>query len=274
VNLSRSDVQRLLAEHSIRPTKALGQNFVGDPNTVERIARLSGVGPDTVVVEIGAGLGSLTVALAATGARVLAVEVDRRLVDILGSTVADERVEVVEADALALDWGALLEGWPDPVVLVANLPYSVATPVVLRALERAPRIVRMLLMVQREVGERWVARPGDRAYGAVSVKIAYWAAAAVVGRVPATVFVPRPKVESVLVELVRRPNPPLDPAVVSYDRLESVVRAGFAHRRKMLRRALAGVVEPGAFEAAGVAPTARAEELGLEQWGALASVPA
>jgi 16S rRNA (adenine1518-N6/adenine1519-N6)-dimethyltransferase len=274
VNLSRSDVQRLLAEHSIRPTKALGQNFVGDPNTVERIARLSGVGPDTVVVEIGAGLGSLTVALAATGARVLAVEVDRRLVDILGSTVADDRVEVVEADALALDWGALLEGWPDPVVLVANLPYSVATPVVIRALEGAPRIVRMLLMVQREVGERWVARPRAPAYGAVSVKIAYWATAAVVGRVPATVFVPRPKVESVLVELVRRPNPPLDPAVVSYDRLESVVRAGFAHRRKMLRRALAGVVEPGAFEVAGVPPTARAEELGLEQWGALASVPA
>ncbi len=274
MNLSRSDVQRLLAEHNIRPTKALGQNFVADPNTVERIARLSGVGPETVVVEIGAGLGSLTVALAATGARVLAIEVDRRLADILRSTAADERVEVVQADALRLDWGALLEGRDDPVVLVANLPYSVATPVVIRALERAPRIVRMLVMVQREVGERWVAGPGDPAYGAVSVKISYWATATVAGRVPASVFVPRPKVESVLVELVRRTTPAIDPSVASYDRFESVVRAGFAHRRKMLRRALAGVVEPGAFERAGVAPTARAEELGVEQWGALARMPA
>jgi 16S rRNA (adenine1518-N6/adenine1519-N6)-dimethyltransferase len=269
VNLSRSDVQRLLAEHGIRPTKSLGQHFVADPNTVERIARLSGVGPETVVVEIGAGLGSLTVALAATGARVVAVELDRRLVEVLKATVEGDRIDVVEADALALDWGALLHGRPDPVVLVANLPYNVATQVVLRALERAPRVESMLVMVQREVGERWVAGPGDPAYGAVSVKIAYWGTACIAGRVPQTVFVPRPKVESVLVELVRRSAPPLDPEV-PYERFESVVRAGFAHRRKMLRRTLAGVVEPEAFARAGVAPTARAEELGLKQWGALA----
>jgi 16S rRNA (adenine1518-N6/adenine1519-N6)-dimethyltransferase len=127
-------------------------------------------------------------------------------------------------------------------------------------------------MVQREVGERWVAVPGDPAYGAVSVKIAYWAAAAVIGRVPATVFVPRPKVESVLVRMRRHPEPVIDPAVVTYKRFEAVVRAGFAHRRKMLRQSLAGTVEPSAFEAAGVAPSARAEELDVAAWGKLARV--
>jgi len=272
VTLSRSEVQRLLAEHGIRPTKALGQNFVADPNTVERIARLAGLVPGVTVVEVGAGLGSLTVALAHAGAHVVAIEVDPRLVAALRDTVAGLDVDVVQADALRLDWEALLGGLPGPVALVANLPYSVATPVVVRVLEEAPRVDRLLVMVQREVGERWVAGPGDPAYGAVSVKIAYWATASVVGRVPPTVFVPRPRVDSVLVEMRRRPDPAVDPAVVPYERFATVVRAGFAHRRKMLRRSLAGTVEPAAFESAGVAPTARAEELGVAAWGKLARV--
>jgi 16S rRNA (adenine1518-N6/adenine1519-N6)-dimethyltransferase len=270
VTLSRSEVQRLLAEHGIRPTKALGQNFVADPNTVERIARLAELAPGATVVEVGAGLGSLTLALAGVGARVLAIEVDHRLIDALRETVAGLDVDVTVADALRLDWEGLLGDLPGPVALVANLPYSVATPVVIRVLEQAPRIGRLLVMVQREVGERWVALPGDPAYGAVSVKIAYWASASVVGRVPPTVFIPRPKVESVLVEMRRLPDPAIDPAVVPYARFESVVRAGFAHRRKMLRRSLAGTVEAAAFEAAGVAPTARAEELGVAAGGELA----
>jgi 16S rRNA (adenine1518-N6/adenine1519-N6)-dimethyltransferase len=272
VTLSRSELQRLLAEHGIRPTKALGQNFVADPNTVERIARLAELPAGSTVVEVGAGLGSLTLALAGAGARVLAIEIDPRLVAVLRETVAELDVEVIHADALRLDWGELLADVPGPVALVANLPYSVATQVVVRVLEEAPRIDRLLVMVQREVGERWVAAPGDPAYGAVSVKIAYWASASVVGRVPPTVFVPRPKVDSVLVRLRRRPDPAVDPTVVSYARFEAVVRAGFAHRRKMLRRSLAGTVEPAAFEAAGVAPSARAEELGVAAWGELARV--
>jgi 16S rRNA (adenine1518-N6/adenine1519-N6)-dimethyltransferase len=272
VTLSRSDVQRLLAEHDIRPSKALGQNFVADGNTVERIARLAQLPPGSTVIEVGAGLGSLTLALAAVGARVIAIEIDRRLAAALKQVVAGLDVEVVEADALRLDWTEVLTGLPSPVALVANLPYSVATPLVVRVLEEAPAIGRLLVMVQREVGERWVARPGDAAYGAVSVKIAYWATASVVGRVPATVFVPTPKVESVLVSIQRRPEPAIDPAVVPYTRFEAVVRAGFAHRRKMLRRSLAGTVEPDAFEAAGVAPSARAEELGVAAWGELARV--
>src|SRR4051794_1677213 len=262
----------LLAEHGISPSRALGQNFVVDPNTVRRIARLAGVGEGDRVVEIGAGLGSLTLALAATGATVTAVEIDRHLVPILRSVVAGagagagDSVEVVEGDALRLDWGALLGDttW----TLVANLPYNVATPLVADLLDGVPAIRRMLVMVQREVGDRLAARAGGDAYGAVSVKVAYWATASVVGRVPPTVFVPQPRVESALVEIVRRPQPAVD---APYDRLFELVRAGFATRRKMLRRSLAGLVEPAAFEAAGVAPQARAEELDVAAWGRLAA---
>jgi 16S rRNA (adenine1518-N6/adenine1519-N6)-dimethyltransferase len=272
VSLSRSDLQRLLATYGIRPSKALGQNFVADANTVERIVRLAEITPGVTAVEVGAGLGSLTLALSATGAKVVAIEVDRRLAGALRQVVDGSAVEVVEADALRLSWPELLAGRPGPVVLVANLPYRVATPVVVRVLEEAPEIARSLVMVQREVGERWVAAPGAPAYGAVTVKVAYWCFASIVGRVPATVFVPRPKVDSVLVRLVRRPEPAVDPEIVPYRRLETVVRAGFAHRRKMLRRGLAGVVDPDAFTRAGVDPSARAEELDVAAWGRLAEV--
>ena len=275
MTLTRSQLLALLAEHGISPSRALGQNFVADPNTVRRIARLAGVGPGDRVVEIGAGLGSLTLALAATGAAVTAVEIDRHLVPILRSVVtgaetganpAGGTVDVVEGDALRLDWDALLG--PSTWTLVANLPYNVATPLVADLLDGVPNIRRMLVMVQREVGERLAARPGDDAYGAVSVKVAYWATAAVVGRVPATVFVPQPRVESALVEIVRRPEPAVG---APYDRLFQLVRAGFATRRKMLRRALSGLIDPAAFEAAGIAPEARAEELDVAAWGRLAA---
>jgi 16S rRNA (adenine1518-N6/adenine1519-N6)-dimethyltransferase len=155
---------------------------------------------------------------------------------------------------------------------VANLPYNVATPLVLRALVEVPAVSDLLVMVQREVGERLAAGAGEKAYGAVSVRVAYFARAELAGRVPASVFVPRPRVESVLVRITRLPAPAVDPALVSYERLDAVVRAGFAHRRKMLRRALAGVVEPEAFEAAGVRPDARAEELDVTAWGRLAAL--
>lgn len=263
----------LLEEHGLRPSRALGQNFVADPNTVRRIAHLAEVGPRDNVVEIGAGLGALTLALAETGASVVAIETDRRLVPVLEVQVAGAApgsVRVVEADAMKVDFAEVLAGaacW----VLVANLPYNVAVPLVARVLDEVPPVTRLLVMVQREVGERLAAGPGDGAYGAVSVKVAYHAVARVVGRVPASVFVPRPKVESALVRIDRRPAVAVDPAVVGPDRLFAVVRAGFAHRRKMLRRALAGVVEEAAYEAAGVAPSARAEELSVESWGRLAA---
>ncbi|HUI04642.1 MAG TPA: 16S rRNA (adenine(1518)-N(6)/adenine(1519)-N(6))-dimethyltransferase RsmA [Acidimicrobiales bacterium] len=272
---SPQHVRAVLGRHGLRPRRALGQNFVADANTVRRIARLAELGPDSRVVEIGAGLGALTVALAETGASVTAVEVDTRLVPVLREAAQGTAVRVVEADALTLDWSALLDGVlagaarPE-AILVANLPYNVAVPVLARVLDEAPRVTRMLVMVQREVGERLVAVPGSKAYGAVSVKVAYHAEARLVGRVPATVFVPRPKVESVLVRIERRPTPAVDPVEVPAAQLFALVRAGFAQRRKMLRRALAGVVPAEAFEAAGIDAAARAESLSVEEWGRLA----
>jgi 16S rRNA (adenine1518-N6/adenine1519-N6)-dimethyltransferase len=266
VTLTRGEVLDLLERHRLRPSRALGQNFVTDPNTVRRIARLADVGPEDRVVEVGAGLGSLTLALAETGASVTAVEADKYLVPVLRAVVeeAGADVDVVEGDALRLDWPALLgdERW----VLVANLPYNIATPLLVELLERAPGIERMLVMVQREVAERLAAPAGTGARGGVSVKVEYWASASVVGRVPASVFVPRPKVESALVRLDRHAAP-----LVDADRaaLFALVDRGFGQRRKMLRRSLAGVVDPACFDKAAVAPSARPEELTLDEWARL-----
>ena len=274
-----TDIHELLVANDLHPSRALGQNFVADGNTVRRIVRLAGIGGGRRVVEIGAGLGSLTLALVEAGASVTAVEIDRYVVPVLRAQVEPLGVRVVEADALTLDWAELLRAPEDETwSLVANLPYNVAVPLVIRVLEEARPVTSLLVMVQREVGERLAAGAGDEAYGAVSVKVAYWATASVVGRVPASVFIPRPRVESVLVRLDRRADRGTDPAgagtgpgIPTYDRLFSVVRGGFAHRRKMLRRSLEGLVRPEAFEATGIRPTARAEELGLADWERLAS---
>jgi 16S rRNA (adenine1518-N6/adenine1519-N6)-dimethyltransferase len=268
VTHSPADITRLLAAHGISPSRALGQNFVADANTVRRIARLADVGPGDRVVEVGAGLGSLTLALAETGAAVTAIEVDRHLLPVLEDVVGHTSVRVVGADAMTLDWAELLGN--DTWTLVANLPYNVATPLVADLLDGVPAVTRMLVMVQREVAERLAATPGTRAYGGVTVKVAYWAEAEIVGRVPATVFVPKPRVESALVSITRRATPAVGPEVTP-DRLFTLVRAGFGQRRKMLRRSLAELVPPEAFEAAGIEPTARAEELDVAAWGRLAA---
>jgi 16S rRNA (adenine1518-N6/adenine1519-N6)-dimethyltransferase len=273
VTLTAREVSQLLSSHGLRPRRALGQNFVVDPNTVRRIARISGVGPGDRVVEIGPGLGSLTLALAETGADVIAVEADRHLIPVLRDVLEATSVRVVLADAMHVDWADLLgdqPGW----VMVANLPYNIATPLVADVLDGVPAVTRMLVMVQREVGERLAARPGEAAYGAVSVKVAYWATASIPGRVPPSVFIPRPNVESVLVSIERRPSPAVDPATVAADRLFAVVKAGFSQRRKMLRRSLAGIIPPDAFDTAGVSPQSRAEELDVAAWGRLAAAGA
>lgn len=285
MTLSPRQVRELLDEHGLTPSRALGQNFVVDPNTVRRIAALAEVGPGDRVVEIGPGLGSLSLALAETGASVVAVEIDRHLVPALRSVVEPVGVRVVEGDARKVDWASVLgapgpDSGPDGSAgsagswsLVANLPYNIATSLVLDLLADVPAIERMLVMVQREVGERLAARVGDDAYGIPSVKAAYWARAEVVGRVPPTVFVPQPRVDSALVRLVRHPAPVVD-AGVDRERLFRLIDAGFGQRRKMLRRSLAGLVDPGAFEVADVRPEARAEELDLAAWSRLASAPA
>ncbi len=282
----RAEIHELLLANDLRPSRALGQNFVADGNTVRRIVRLAGITEGDRVVEIGAGLGSLTLALVEAGATVTAVEIDRHVLPVLRAQVEPLGARVVEADALTVDWPVLLgpgpvgpeAGDPGPAdarpwSLVANLPYNVAVPLVMRVLEEAPQVTSLLVMVQREVGERLAAGAGDEAYGAVSVKVAYWARAQLVGRVSASVFIPRPRVESVLVRLDRRPNrsPADGPGTEAYDRLFAVVRGGFAHRRKMLRRSLEALVRPEAFEAVGIRPTARAEELDLAEWERLAA---
>ncbi len=267
MTLSAREIAEALDRHGLAPTKALGQNFVVDPNTVRRIARLAGVGPGDRVVEIGAGLGSLTLALIETGADVTAIEVDRGLVPVLREHLAGRDVRIVEADALALDWEELLPGggW----VLVANLPYNVGTPLLADLLASVPAIERFLVMVQLEVAERLVAAAGDPARGALSVKVEAQATARLVGRVGPNVFLPRPAVESALVELRRRTHPAL--AGVDTGTLFVVVERAFGQRRKMLRRSLSGLVDAEAIAAAGVDPTLRPEQLELAAWARLAS---
>ena len=265
---SRPAIHELLERGGLAPRRDLGQNFVADPNTVRRIASLAEIGQGDHVVEIGAGLGSLTLALADTGATVLAVEVDRGIVPVLREVVADRpNVIVVEADAMATDWSALLtehgpsHGW----TLVANLPYNVGTPLVCDLLDDVPAITSMLVMVQKEVAERFAARPGSKQYGAVSVKTAFWADARLAATVPASVFVPRPNVESALVRIDRHDPPDVDPQAMFV-----LVKQAFGQRRKMLRRSLSGVVTTDEFDAADVAPDSRPEQLDLAAWVRLA----
>lgn len=264
--LTPSALRALAARHGITPRKSLGQNFLIEPALAQRIAELSGAGPGDRVLEIGAGLGSLTVALASTGARVLAVERDRRLIPVLEELAqSSPNVEVALADATAVDWGELLKG--EPWSVVANLPYNVAVPVVMRILGEEPRVRRLLVMVQREVGERLCAKPGDPSYGAVSLRVAYHAEARLVRRVPPSVFWPRPTVESVLVSLVRR-RPP-----VQIDRaaLWHVIEVAFNQRRKTMRSALLrlGFAPEAALDvlaACGIDPSERPERLGLPEF--------
>jgi 16S rRNA (adenine1518-N6/adenine1519-N6)-dimethyltransferase len=223
------------------------------------------------VVEVGAGFGSLTVALAATGARVLAIEFDRALVPALHEVVGDAaNVRVLAADATKLDWtGEIDDG---PWVLCSNLPYNIAVPVVLDVLERAPSADRLVVLVQREVGERFAAGPGHEQYGPVSLRVAFRARAELVRRVPREVFWPRPAAVSVVVRLRRRPRPPVD---VDEERLWRVVDAGFAERRKTIRSAVVrlGVDRERAddlLRGCAIDPRARAEQLPLEAFAAIA----
>lgn len=262
---TRTQLRALLERHGLEASRALGQNFVVDPNTVRRIARLAGVGPGDHVVEIGAGLGSLTLALTETGAEVTAVEMDRHLVPVLDEVLADTDVRLVTGDAMQLDWDEIL-GADRHFTLVANLPYNIATPLVLDLLAGVPAITRMLIMVQKEAGQRLAATPGTAAWGIPSVKIGLRARARIVGLVGPDVFLPRPRVDSALVEIIRSEEPAVD---TDLDVLTSLVEQAFNRRRKMLRRSLADAVPPAAFERSGIDPAARPEQLTVEDWGRL-----
>ena len=216
-------------------------------------------GKRALVVGAGSGIGRAVVAaFGEEGANIAVLERDPYKCDALRQELP--QVPVVEGDAMTLDWAALLAG-ADRWCLVANLPYNVATPLVADLLDEVPAIKRFLVMVQKEVAQRLAAPARHPAYGPVSVKVAYWGTARMVGDVPASVFFPRPNVESALVEIVRRPPPEVD-----REAMFGLVKTAFGQRRKMLRRSLVDHVTPLQFAHAEVAPTARPEELGLDEW--------
>ena len=279
--LGPADVREVAGRLGVRPSKRLGQNFVVEQGTVRKIAALAAVGPDDVVLEVGPGLGSLTLALLEAGpARIVAVEIDRALAAELPITLAArapglaDRVTVLHADALGVREADLAGFSPD--LLVANLPYNVAVPVLLHLLAALPALARGLVMVQAEVADRICAAPGSRVYGAPSVKVAWFAAARPAGTVPRTVFWPVPNVDSRLVAL-RRHDPPA--VTVGRGEVFAVIDAAFGQRRKTLRAALAGWAgsAPEAerlLRAAGIDPGARGEALGVAEFARLAAVRA
>jgi len=271
--LDPSAVRDLARRLDLRPSKQRGQNFVTDANTVRRIVATAGVGPDDTVLEVGPGLGSLTLALLPVVRRVVAVEIDERLGRALPQTVAERLPERADALEVVVDDALTMSELPEaPTAVVANLPYNVAVPVLLHLLDRFPDWTRGLVMVQAEVADRLVAPPGSRTYGVPSVKVAWYAAARRVGSVPATVFWPVPNVESGLVALERRPPPA---TTASRDRVFAVIDAAFGQRRKMLRSALAGLAgsspaAEAAITAAGLDPTDRGERLGIAEFARIA----
>ena len=278
--LGPAEIRQLAADLGLRPTKALGQNFLHDPNTIRRIVRTADLEADDVVVEVGPGLGSLTLGLLPAVTQVTAIEIDPVLAATLPGTVAArlpgraDRLRVLAADALRLD---VLPD-PQPTALVANLPYNVAVPVVLHLLAQLPTLRQGLVMVQAEVAQRLAATPGSRVYGVPSVKLAWYASVRQAGSVPRAVFWPVPNVDSGLVAFTRRPLPP-DAGAASRPAVFAAVDAAFAQRRKTLRSALAGwagspVRAEAVLRAAGVDPGLRGEALDVADFVRIAAAAA
>lgn len=267
--LGPAEIRELAARLGVAPTKKLGQNFLHDPNTIRRIVAAAGLTPGDVALEVGPGLGSLTLGLVAAVRHVHAVEIDPTLAAALPSTVTAPHLTVHTADALRVRGG---DFDPPPTVLVANLPYNVAVPVVLHLLAELPGLRSGLVMVQKEVADRLTAGPGSKVYGVPSVKLAWYAEAKPAGKVPPAVFWPVPNVDSGLVAFTRHEPPP------GADRRSvfAVIDAAFAQRRKTLRAALAGWAG-GAdaaeriLTAAGISPQARGESLTVTQFAAIAA---
>jgi 16S rRNA (adenine1518-N6/adenine1519-N6)-dimethyltransferase len=271
--LGPAEIRALAARLGVAPTKTLGQNFVHDPNTVRRIVRAAELDPAEVVVEVGPGLGSLTLGLLGAGSHVHAVEIDPALAAQLPATVAEyapqtaAALSVHAADALKI---TSVELAPPPTALVANLPYNVAVPVVLHLLAEVPTLRHGLVMVQKEVADRLTAEPGSKVYGVPSLKLAWYAEARFAGKVPASVFWPVPNVESGLVAFsCRRPPAGADRADVF-----AAIDAAFGQRRKMLRSSLvswAGAATAELLALAGIDPTARGEQLTVTDFARLAA---
>lgn len=264
---TRTEITRLLEEHGLSPIRRLGQNFLADGNVTRKIVAAAGVGRRDRVVEIGAGTGTLTSALAGAGASVVAYEIDERLRPVLERVTAGLDVELRFADVTEVDLSeALRDG---PWTMVSNLPYNVGTPVLMDALRTADAITRFVVMVQKEVAERLIATEGSEAYGIPSVVTQIHASPELLFKVPPQVFVPAPRVESAVVAMDRKPAPD------NSERAIELAQAGFGQRRKMLRRSLSGVLtDPIAdLESVGINPSSRAEDLSPDDYIRLASVP-
>lgn len=270
--LGRRESRDLLERHGLSPRTSLGQHFLVDPNSIRKIVAAAAPEPGEQILEVGAGLGSLTVGLVEAGADVVAVEHDRGLEGPLGEVLSGRDVRLVWGDALTLDYHRLLEG--RATRMVSNLPYNIATPLVMQLLQDQPEISELVVMVQREVGERLAASAGEDAYGGVSAKVAYLAEGQVLFPISRRVFLPEPDVDSVVVRLRRRSEPPV---AGDRERIFGVIEAGFATRRKTIRNALRGAgidasdVE-SALASAGVDGGERAERLGLPEFAAIARV--
>ena len=266
--LTPTEIRDLASKLDLKPTKKLGQNFVTDQNTVEKIVRTSKVSKDSIVLEVGPGLGSLTLALLATGAKVFAVEIDQRLAGLLPNTAkskgfSGDQLEVINKDALEITTHEV----KNPNILVANLPYNVSVPVIIHILETFPSIENYLVMVQSEVADRLAASPGSRTYGSPSVKLQWYGEVSKAGSVSRSVFWPVPNVDSDLVQITRKKD--VDQSIRK--ELFAVVDAAFSQRRKMLRSALSSMCAGSEkaseiLESAQIDPQLRGEALNVDDY--------
>tara|TARA_Y100001970_G_scaffold224972_1_gene277449 strand:- start:811 stop:1653 length:843 start_codon:yes stop_codon:yes gene_type:complete len=264
-----SEVRSLLDRHSIIPSRSLGQNFVIDPNIIRKTIRLAELQSEDQVLEIGPGIGALTCGLE-EAKRVIVIEFDRYLLPPLKETLQEaemlEKTEILHADAMEIKWDEFFSTRPGPWKMISNLPYNISSTLLLNILDHAPQVTDLLVMVQREVGERFAAGPGTASYGIPSVKAQYWSEVSIVGNVPPKVFFPAPNVDSVLLKFSRR----LDLEKVDLELMWRLLKIGFGQRRKMLRKSLKGYIGIAEFNSAGLDPESRPQDLTVNDWVSLA----
>ncbi len=269
--LTRTQITNQLDSHEVAPSRALGQNFLCDPSMIDKIVRLSKAGSDDHVIEVGPGLGSLTLALAEIASQVSVVELDKHILALLEENITTaglaEKVDIHNADVMQFNWAEVIDP-TSSYKLIANLPYNIATPLVLDLLETQPAITTLFVMMQKEPALRLAAGPGSKTFGVPSVIASYWGEVTVAATVPPDVFFPKPKVESALVEIKRHDVTAL--GLDEYRTMTALVKAAFQKRRKMLRSGLAGHITSETFTQAGVDTTKRPEQLELEEWMSLA----
>ena len=270
MTLGKKDLINLMDHHQIRPSKSLGQNFVIDPNIIHKIIRDAEIKSGEQILEIGSGLGSLTCELAKISS-VVALEFDRYLMapflEVIENHGVAGNVEIIHADAMKIDWQTFFATRKGNWKMVANLPYNIASPLLITILEEAPQVKEIFVMVQKEVADRFAAQPGGSSYGIPSVKSQYWSEVTVIGKISPEVFYPIPRVDSALLQFKRRKIP----KPVNIDLFNQIVRKAFSQRRKMLRKTIGSSYESKIFTEVGIDPRSRPEELSIENWVNLAN---